>query len=1321
MSVSLANQASSPGFLSGGGEMGALMRAKDWSQTPLGPIETWSPALRMMASFLLANRFPLLLWWGPQYLSLYNDAYRPILGNKHPDYLGRPVQECWAEIWHVLKPLIDQPFNGGPATWMEDILLEVNRYGFVEETHFTVAYSPVPDETAPRGIGGVLATVHEITDKVIGERRLQALRDLGLRVTEGRTGEAACAIAAETLVNCARDVPFALLYLLDENHQQARLASVAGLAMDEPASPRVIDLADDAYGKVGWPLAEAVRSEAMVTVSDLHERFGEHVPRGPWPVPPQRAVVVPIRSHKAHQLSGLLVVGVSALLQLDEPYRSFFDLVAAQIATAIANARAYEEERKRAQALAEIDRAKTAFFSNVSHEFRTPLTLLLGPLEDVLNEHSRDALSFAQRAQLEVAHRNSIRLLRLVNALLDFSRIEARRSEASYQLTDLAALTADLASGFRSATDRAGLFLDIDCPPLPELVMVDREMWETVILNLLSNAFKFSFEGGISVALRADGNNAVLSVRDTGVGIPSQELPHLFERFHRIEGQPSRSFEGSGIGLALVHELLQLHSGAITVRSVLGQGSEFIVSIPFGTAHLPDDCTLVTTAKDLRPTRIGAFVEEALRWLPEGAQGGNHQPVLPDQPKAEDVSRAIVLLAEDNADMRAYVSKLLADHYEVEAVPDGQVALEAIRRRRPDLVLTDVMMPRLDGFGLMRAIRDDPFLRDIPVVMLSARAGEEASVDGLDSGADDYLTKPFSARELRARVDANLGLARMRRAATEALRVRTAELETVLETVPVAVWFTHEPHARQVFGNQAAAHLLRLSHGNSDCLSAPGLECAVHAQVFREGVQLAQNELALYRAARGEVVHEEEVEVRFDEGASITLLLNALPVRDEKGSVTGAICAAIDVTERKRIEEQTQEWNKRLEARVAEEVAAREKAQAGLAQAQRMEALGQLAGGIAHDFNNVIQVVQGAAGLIESRPGDAGRAVSLAHRIIEASDRGAAITRRLLAFSRRGDLRAEPVEVTALLAGTQEILCHTLGTGVTVEVETAPSLPLLFVDKRQLETVLVNLATNARDAMQGMGTLRFHAEMEVVEDNRTASAPISLRPGLYVRLSATDSGPGMTPEVLARASEPFFTTKSSGKGTGLGLAMARGFAEQSGGGMAIESTPGYGTVVKLWLPATEGRTSIDVADEDKARAAAFEKMRIRLLLVDDDDLVRETLTQELEGEGYAVLPAASGAEALSQLDAGEEVALVISDLSMPEMDGVSVIREVHQRYPSLPAILLTGFATSATGIELDSPASGALAVLRKPMRGTILAERVAMLLEGAAAAERRRH
>ncbi|HEY3592698.1 MAG TPA: ATP-binding protein, partial [Polyangiaceae bacterium] len=461
-------------------------------------------------------------------------------------------------------------------------------------------------------------------------------------------------------------------------------------------------------------------------------------------------------------------------------------MLSAGITSAVATARAYDEERRRAEALAEIDRAKTAFFSNVSHEFRTPLTLILGPLEDELNELS-DPLSAARREQLATAHRNALRLLRLVNTLLDFSRIEAGRMQATYQPTDLAVASSELASAFRSAVEKAGLTLTVDCPPLSEPVYVDHDMWEKIVLNLLSNAFKHTFHGGITVALQRAGDRVELRVADTGVGVSEEELPRLFERFHRVKGARSRSHEGTGIGLALVQELVRLHGGAIAVESRPGEGSTFTVTIPAGFAHLPAD--RVQASRDPNadivvsvPIQAAAYVEEAMHWLgsAEGsssdARGTSLPPPAASEMRQEQIAR--VLWADDNGDMRDYVARLLRSRYEVTAVPDGAAALASARENPPDLVLTDVMMPELDGFGLLRELRADPKTRTIPVILLSARAGEEAAVEGLGAGADDYLVKPFSARELLARVRTHLELAAMRREWARELERANRELES---------------------------------------------------------------------------------------------------------------------------------------------------------------------------------------------------------------------------------------------------------------------------------------------------------------------------------------------------------------------------------------------------------------------------------------------------------------------------------------------------------------------------------------------------------------
>ncbi|HLH88183.1 MAG TPA: ATP-binding protein [Xanthobacteraceae bacterium] len=746
-------------FLAGGGDLGALIRTFDWAKTPLGPIETWSQSLRMMVSFLLANRFPLLLWWGPHYISIYNDAYRPILGAKHPRALGRPVSEVWSEIWHVLEPLIDTPFAGGPATWIEDFELEMNRYGFREETHFTVAYSPVPDESAPRGIGGVLATVHEITEKVVGERRVVILRDLGSLASHAKAAEEACRMAARVLANHAKDIPFALLYLIDPNGD-ARLAGTAGVVPGADVSPEHIPAQ---AAEPSWPLADLLRDQETIVVDELTRRFSE-LPREPGPDSVNSAVVVPLRSNKPGELAGFVVAGVSPRLRLDHLYRSFFELMAAQISTSIANARAYEEERKRAEALAEIDRAKTAFFSNVSHEFRTPLTLMLGPLERAL-ELPPEALP-QQRDDLAIAHRSGLRLLRLVNTLLDFSRIEAGRVQASYTPVDLAALTAGLAGEFRAAIEKAGLRFVVECRPLDEPAWVDRDMWEKIVLNLLSNAFKFTLEGAIAVRLHGEEGGAVLVVEDSGIGIPPAELPSIFDRFHRVEGARGRTHEGTGIGLALVQELAKLHGGSIDVASAPGAGSTFTVRIPLGNAHLPTDRLRAESTR--QSTALGAqpYVQEALRWLPDMSVPTDARADVEAGPaplSAGSAERATVLVADDNADMRDYVARLLAPHYEVRTVADGTQALASIRRQRPDLLLSDVMMPHLDGFALVRAIRADAALADLPIVLLSARAGEAEGIEGLEAGADDYLVKPFGARELLARLSGTLKLARLRR------------------------------------------------------------------------------------------------------------------------------------------------------------------------------------------------------------------------------------------------------------------------------------------------------------------------------------------------------------------------------------------------------------------------------------------------------------------------------------------------------------------------------------------------------------------------------
>jgi len=763
-------------WLIGGGEMGKLIRSMDWAQTPLGPLDSWPQSLRATVSLCLASSFPISLAWGPQHVQIYNDGYWPICGAKHPASMGQDFSECWASAWPVIGAAFERAL-AGETSFLENQRLFLDRNGYLEETFFTFSFSPIRNET---GVAGLFHPVTETTSRMLSERRARALRDLAAGAGKAKTTAEACTLAAQTLAECPRDVPFALFYLLDDGAKEARLTASSGLSRGSAAGPETVDLA---VRETGWPLAEVATAGGAQHVKDLESRFG-HLQCREYPESLKEALALPITPPGCQRPIGIFVAGISSRLPLNETYRTFFELLAAGVTAAVANARAYEDERKRAEALAEIDRAKTEFFSNVSHEFRTPLTLMLGPLEDELSERV-SPLPPDRRERLETAHRNSLRLLKLVNTLLDFSRIEAGRAQASYVPTDLANLTAELASVFRSAVEKAGLTLDVDCRRLPEPIYIDREMWEKIVLNLLSNAFKHTFQGRITVALKPCGEGAKLIVTDTGVGIPESELPRLFERFHRVKGANSRSHEGTGIGLALVRELVSLHAGTVNVESEEGKGSTFTVTIQAGTAHLPPDRLGARWPASTTP-QGAAYVEEALHWLPseplarDPSRRAGEAPVVSTAREAAGLPggrRPRILWADDNADMRDYVRRLLAERYEVLAVPDGLAALTAALDECPDLVLTDIMMPGLDGFGLLRALRADPRTRTIPVILLSARAGEDSAVEGLDAGADDYLAKPFSAQELLARVRTHLELARLRGEWANELEQSNKELE----------------------------------------------------------------------------------------------------------------------------------------------------------------------------------------------------------------------------------------------------------------------------------------------------------------------------------------------------------------------------------------------------------------------------------------------------------------------------------------------------------------------------------------------------------------
>ncbi|NMZ51751.1 ATP-binding protein [Pseudomonas poae] len=1232
-------------FLSGGGELASLIQSRDWSATPLGPIEHWPQSLRTTVSLCLASNFPINIIWGPENTQIYNDGYKVLCGESHPRALGEGYHVTWASAW----PAIGEPFTralAGETSFLENQRMFLTRNGYLEETFFTFSTSPIRDETG--GIGGLFHPVTETTVTILAERRTRALRDLTGRLAVAEDLPRLIALAVETLARFNFDIPFLLFYAREADGY--RLVQHDGIAPDTAASPAWIGLDDTAP----WPLGAACAQKRPLQVGGIEALFAG-IDCGPYPESPRTAFVLPLVVPDDTQTPLMLVAGASPRLPMDDIYRGFFELLGAALSAALASVRARAYERQRADALAAIDQAKTTFFTNISHEFRTPLTLLLGPLEQSLA--LGDALPADERERVTLAYRNAQRLLKLVNSLLEFSRIEAGRAQASYEPVDLPELTADLASNFRSACERAGLALIIDTTPLPEMAYVDRDMWEKVVLNLISNAFKFTLAGQIRVSVEpgADGASVQVSVSDTGTGIAADELPRLFERFHQIDNPAGRSFEGSGIGLALVDELVRLQGGTLAVNSELGVGSTFTVTLPLGSRHVPKPLHSSALLHG-STTNVSAFVEEALGWLPD-----TQTPQVQDEPAAEPFEEC-VLLADDNADMRAYVARLLqAEGLRVETATDGQAALEAARQCLPQLILTDVMMPVLDGFGLLHAVREDARLQATPVILLSARAGEEARAEGLAAGADDYLIKPFSARDLVTRVTSQLARARNRREAM--LRESEARLRLAIDAGQIGEWeldIGADSSVRAARHDQIFGHSKPVEHW--------GIETFMSHVLPEDRPEV---EASFRRAAEQGIGWDFQCRIRRAEDQQVRwILARSTPQLDAQGRTQKLLGLVQDITDQKHVELGMQALNETLEQRITEAMEERSKAEEQLRQAQKLEALGQLTGGVAHDFNNLLTVIRSSLDLLERPELPEVRRSRYLTAISDTVNRAARLTGQLLAFARRQALKPQAFDVSQSVTSLVEMMESLCGAHIQISTDLAPQDCFVYADSSQFDSALVNVAVNARDAMKGVGHLSI------------AVAAVDTIPGLrgqpqlqgdFVAIAMRDTGSGIRPEHLERIFEPFFTTKNVGQGTGLGLSQVFGFAKQSGGEVRVSTELGQGSTFTLYLPRVTARPLEPDVQLEPAFFTGGQGSRV--LVVEDNIEVGTFATQALEELGFQATWAVNAEQALKCLsDAADEFDVVFSDVMMPGMNGLELAKEVQQLWPALPVVLTSGYS-----------------------------------------------
>jgi len=863
-----------PDFLTSEGELGEMIRHFNWASTSLGSIMHWPQSLKTTINLMLNSKNPIWIGWGPENTFLYNDAYIDVLGiDKHEWALGKPASVVWKEIWDICGPLSDKVYNESISTNNDDVQLFMQRGSFLEEVFYSFSYSPIFDEFGK--VAGLFCPNFETTAKLLNARRSKTLAELAAKSLIEKTIEAAFASAAATIEKNKEDIPFALFYLADKSGKKAALIQESGISLITDALfPDQFKINDDST------LSQVLKTgkPQIISLSENNNLTGQASQ-------PIRHAIALLLTTTVNKPVGVLVCGINPTRRLDNDYVSFYEAVTGNISASIQNVAAIENERKRLEELAEIDRAKTAFFSNISHEFRTPLTLMLGPLEELMQS---PAIGNNERETIDTTHRNALRLLKLVNTLLDFSLMESGRLKAAFAPHNIAAVTENLAGNFRAITEKAGLTLIVNTQPLSEKVYLDSEMWEKIVFNLLSNAFKYTLEGSITVTVTEDNNNAVLKVTDTGVGIPEKEISNMFTRFHRIRSTTGRSFEGSGIGLSMIKELILQHGGTISVESTEGTGSTFTVTMPFGKAHLPETAITESTT-NTNDIISGHFLREANAMMngvkPEGIRLFN----------PEDKYRDTILIVDDNMDMRRHLTSILEAEYTIISATNGQEALDTIRQIQPSLVVSDVMMPVMDGIELLKEIKQDPEITSIPVILLTARAGEESRIEGYDTGADDYLVKPFSAKEILARIRSQIKITKAREKASK-------QIKNLFMQAPVAICILKGENFIVEMANDSILQIWGKT--SQQMVNKPLFEG------LPEAAEQGFDELLATVYTTG--IHHIEEEAAFSSvtnGVKTELFVKFIyePIYDEDGTISGIIVLAHDITPqvnaRKKIEE----------------------------------------------------------------------------------------------------------------------------------------------------------------------------------------------------------------------------------------------------------------------------------------------------------------------------------------------------------------------------------------------------------------------------------
>ncbi|SCZ87449.1 BZ3500_MvSof-1268-A1-R1_Chr2-2g04915 [Microbotryum saponariae] len=1263
--------------------MGRMIRDFDWSSTSIGPISSWPPELKTTLSNVLASPFRECILYGPEFIMLYNDEYVTTAQNKHPALLGQPAAIGWAELWEGLDKVAER-VREGETVFVTDHFFGMFRNGVMEETYHTFSYSPFYDTDG--NVLGIRNFSVETTATVIAARRLSTVRDLIQMSSLARTVNDFTDSALASLALNPYDLPFVLLYTVTPEvagvsakelvragaedkkfHNRHRIKLTGSLGVPEDHVFRVdeivVDLtpptsrlssASGSHSNTGsgsgsgssnlttmdtdgprsrwsWPFEDACLRREPVFVERLGE-LANHLEKRGWDDSPRHAVVIPITVESTSNApQAVLVLGVSSRSVYDDLYSTFFSLVARHIAIGLYAVLTAEIDAKRSEDLVKLDRAKTNFFSSVSHELRTPLTLILGPLDDLLA--SKKEIPAATTEKLQMMSRHANRLLTMVNKLLDFSSLEGGRTQAKFRPVKIGVLTQDLATLFRDAIERAGLRYVIECDDdRQELVPIylASDLWEKVCYNLIGNALKYCRSGSIEVRLKTTVAEAVLSVKDTGVGIPSEELSSIFERFHRVEGT-ARTSSGTGIGLALTLEIVKLLGGLVEVESELGVGSTFYVRIPRGFTHLAREQVIhepeeISTVPIPQGRSLGA-IDDAASWHTQEESCGNSSSggsasgsftgskemsldnEFADTARLLNLANKTVLLADDSVDLRIYISSILSKTFNVVQVADGQAALDHVLKHPPSLIITDQMMPRLTGNELVAAVRANPATSLIPIIMLSAQAGTEARAEALERGCDDYLVKPFQARELLARVNVHMQLGLLRVELEKRVQERTralidsetrnralAEKFLTLSTVSPVGIMQADAEGHIVYANPRWFEMT--GYPVDRLVTNAWTECLEDSRELNEAWQAA-----VMAGHSSEIIDFKAIEIGTKTGQTMLFEIRAF-----SGAKDGFVAVLTDITRQKMIE---REHLQIVEQRAADAEENRRNTEMFLDLSSHE---------MRNPLSGVWQNAQVLSGSLEQISGViddlcAGRTppqAILENVRREMQENADAVDSIILCASHQGRIADDILNVSKLNMGLLsinpvpfdltlrmgevlrmfEMECSQKGISLRMDVdESIAKLRASWIeaDPSRLSQILLNFVSNSVKYTSDTPERRIVVHLNAYDTRpptrrnalRVSEPSLDLVPphNVWIVVGVEDTGKGLSQEEMKRLFARFQQVNPRSDqygGSGLGLFISSELVALHSGYIEVESVPGQGSMFRFAIPAGTSQPPVTV-------------------------------------------------------------------------------------------------------------------------------------------------